>query len=105
MVHSNLQVYDYLQPHSKWNLVTMAFCDRMLMVMISNGCSDKEKLDLKKYLDGNLFYQYEDTSVYCRYKSRDGGFINELDFDKENGINSRKEMIERFIGKNILCQG
>lgn len=104
MVHSNIEVYDYLQPHYKWNLITMAFCDRMLMVMISGGCSEKEKFDLKKYLGDNLFYQYGDTNVYCRLKSREGQFIDEMEFDKENG-NSRKEMIQRFIGKNILCQG
>lgn len=104
MVHTNIEVFDYLQPHYRWNLVAIAFCDRMLMVIISNGCSETESIDLKKYLRDNLFYQFESTNVYCRYKSRGGDFIKEQEFDKENG-NSRKEMVERFIGRNILCQG
>ncbi len=104
MVRTNIQVYDYLQPHYKFNLITMAFCDRMFIIMISNGCSDKEKFDLRKYLNENLFYQHEETNVYYRLKSRSGDFIDPTIFDKENG-NSRKEMVERFIGRNILCQG
>lgn len=100
MVQTNIQVFDYLQPHYKWNLITMAFCDRMLIVMISNGCSDKESQDLKIYLNDNLFYQHEETNIYYRLKSRSGDFINPELFDKENG-GARVEMTKRFIGRHI----
>ena len=98
MPHSNIEVYEYLQPHYKWNLVSIAFCDRMLMVLISKGCSDKEILDLKKYLNKNQFYEYEETNLYYRLKSRSGEFVEPPIFDSENG-EVRVEMAKRFIGK------
>jgi len=101
MIHSNLQVYDYLQPHYKWNLVSIAFCDRILMVMVSNGCSEKEFLDLKEYLTKNMFHRHDETNIYYRLKSRGGEFVNPIVFDKENG-DVRVEMTKRFIGRNPL---
>jgi hypothetical protein len=101
MIHTNVQVYEYLQPHYKWNLVSIAFCDRMLMVMVSNGCSDKEKLDLKEYLTKNMFYRHDETNVYYRLKSRNGEFVDPIVFDNENG-NARVEMSKRFIGRSSM---
>lgn len=98
MPHSNIEVYEYLQPHYKWNLVSIAFCDRMLIILISKGCSDKEVLDLEKYLNKNLFHRYEDTNIYYRLKSRSGEFVEPKTFDIENG-DVRVEMIKRFIGR------
>lgn len=71
------------------------------MVMVSNGCSEKEFLDLKEYLTKNMFHRHDETNVYYRLKSRGGEFVNPIVFDKENG-NSRVEMTKRFIGRNLL---
>lgn len=98
MVHSNIQVYDYLSPHYKWNLVSIAFCDRMLIVMVSSKCSDKEISDLKEYLVKNMFHKHEETNVYYRLKSRNGEFIDPIVFDRENG-GVRVEMCQRFINR------
>ena len=100
MTHTNIQVYEYLQPHYKWNLISMAFCDRMLIIMISYGCSTKEMLDIEKYLIDNLFHKHEETNVYYRLKSRGGDFVNPMIFDKENG-DARVEMTKRFLGKHV----
>jgi len=80
MTHTNIQVYEYLQPHYKWNLISMAFCDRMLIIMISYGCRE--------------------TDVYYRLKSRGGDFVNPMIFDKENG-DARVEMTNRFLGRQV----
>lgn len=101
MIHTNIQIFDYLEPHYKWNVVSIAFCDKMLIIMISNICSDKEFLDLKEYLTKNMFYRHDETNVYYRLKSRGGEFVNPIVFDKENG-NIRVEMTKRFIGRNLL---
>ena len=101
MLHTNIEVYEYLQPHYKWNLVSIAFCDRMLMVLISKGCSEKEFLDLKEYLTKNMFHRHDETNIYYRLKSRGGEFVNPIVFDKENG-DARVEMTKRFIGRNSL---
>jgi hypothetical protein len=95
-VHTNIEVFDFLQPHYKWNLVSIAFCDRMIIVMIMNGCSDKERCDLKKYLDDNFFYRHDDTNTYYRLKSRNGEFLSPEGFDNENGT-ARVEMVTRFL--------
>lgn len=98
---SNITVSDELQSFYKFGLISIGFCDRMMMVMILSGCSASITDSVTKYLTKNGFFKHDKSHVYCRFKSRNGEYITSESFDKENfGI--RNEMVSRLIGKNKL---
>ena len=100
-IEDNLSIIDYLQPHYKWNLISMGFCDRMLMVMILSTSTKSEVKSIKEYLTKNYFFKHKNINVYYRCKSRKGHYITPEEFDKENyGV--RNEMVQRLIGRNNI---
>jgi hypothetical protein len=100
-IDNNIEVSEHFQSHVKWGLLSIGFCDRMMMVMILSSCTDNEVTQIKEYLLSNNFFKQKDSSVYCRFKSRNGDYVTPEEFDKENyGI--REEMTNRLIGKNKI---
>jgi hypothetical protein len=98
---TNIDVTEHFSSHYKWGLVSLGFCDRIMMVMVLPGCTKTEYKGIEDYLLVNYFFKDGHNSVYCRFKSRDGNYITPEEFDKENyGI--REEMTKRLIGKNKL---
>lgn len=94
---TNLEVMQHIEDFYGNGRVSCSFADRMLYVIINPICPTYDRQKLISYLERN-FFCLESSEIYCRFKSRAGGYIKQDEFDKENhGI--RNEMTKRILQK------
>jgi hypothetical protein len=96
-IQTNLQVMQHIDDFYGNGRANCSFADRMLYVIINPVCPTYDRQKLISYLEENFFF-LESDEIYCRFRSRNGEYIKQHEFDKENyGV--RDEMTKRILQK------
>jgi hypothetical protein len=95
-IEKDVEVFKYLQPYYKWNMISFGICDRILMVNIENNCIGHDLKTVTDYLTSNYFFKDEVNGVFCRFKFKSGDYVTPNEFDKKYHF-ERKEMIDRML--------
>jgi hypothetical protein len=97
-IKDNINVFSYLEPYYKWNMVSIGISDRILIVKLEKTLIGYDYKSVVEFLETNNFFKDENDNIFYRLKNKNDEYITPQEFDSTNH-NIRIDTIKRMINK------